>query len=262
MAWAAAEGAGGASEWVELAAKQVGFGVLAGVAVGAAGGRLLDSRAAAGAVEGVYRQLATISIAVAAFALAGVLDGNGFIAAFTAGLAFGQIARNQCSGVQDFTEDEGELLSAVTFVIFGAVLVGPMLDDLSWRTAIYVLASLTVIRIVPVVVAMARSGTFVETRLFLGWFGPRGLASILFALIVVEELDSQAGRTIFTVATWTVLASVFLHGLTANVWAGRLAHRLATEPDPMPENEPGLEMPTRRLIEPQSGQPPNERSQP
>ena len=263
LAWAAAEGAGGAGEWVELAAKQVGFGVLAGAAIGAAGGRLLDSRSAAGAVEGIYRQLATISIAAAAFALAGVLGGNGFIAAFTAGLAFGQIARNQCSGVQDFTEDEGELLSAVTFVIFGAALVGPMLDELSPRTAIYVLASLTVVRVVPVFIAMARSGTFIATRMFLGWFGPRGLASILFALIVVEQLDTPAGRTIFTVAAWTVLASIFLHGLTANAWSDRLAHRLAIEPDPMPENVPVVELPTRRSLEPRPDErPPNEQSGP
>ncbi|MGI9595652.1 MAG: cation:proton antiporter [Acidimicrobiales bacterium] len=249
LAWAAAEGAGGAGDWVELAARQVGFGVAAGVAAGAVGGRILDSRSSVDAVEGVYRQLATIAVAVAAFGLAGVLDGNGFIAAFTAGLTFGQIARHQCSGVQDFTEDEGELLSAITFVIFGAVLVGPMLDELSWQTAIYAIASLTVIRIVPVLIAMIGSGTFLETRLFLGWFGPRGLASILFALVVVEELDSPAGRTIFTVAAWTVLASVFAHGLTANAWAGRLAHRLTIETDPMPENEPAAEMPTRRVLD-------------
>ncbi len=248
LAWAASEGVGGANDWLELAAKQVGFGVFAGVAVGAVGGRILDHRAVANAVEGVYRQLATIAIAVAAFGLAGVLDGNGFIAAFTAGLMFGRIARNQCSGVQDFTEDEGELLTAITFVVFGAVLIGPMLDQLTWRTAAYALASLTIVRMIPVLIAMTGSRTFFEPRLFLGWFGPRGLASILFALVVVEELQSPAGQTIFSVASWTVLSSVFLHGLTANGWTGRLANRLATEPDPMPENEPVDEMRTRGIL--------------
>ncbi len=250
LAAAAAGGAGGAADWVGLAARQVGVGVLAGVVAGAIGGRLLDSRAVAGAVEGVYRQLATIAIAVIAFALAGVLDGNGFIAAFTAGLSFGQIARKQCTGVQDFTEDEGELLSAITFMIFGAVLVGPALDQLTWQTAVYVVASLTIVRIVPVLVALTGSGMFLETRLFLGWFGPRGLASILFALLVVEELHTTAGRTVFTVAAWTVLVSVFAHGLTANAWAGRLARRLAAETEPMPEMEPVAELPTRRRIQP------------
>jgi len=246
LAIAVADEAGSSADWVALAAKQVGFGVLAGVAVGTIGGRLLDTRVIAGAVEGIYRQLATISIAAAAFALAGLVDGNGFIAAFTAGLAFGHIARGQRAGVQDFTEDEGELLSAITFVIFGAVLVGPLLDNLTWQIAVYALASLTVVRMVPVLISMIGSGTFFETRLFLGWFGPRGLASILFALVVVEELHTPAGETIFAIAAWTVLASVFAHGITAKAWAGRLATRLAAETDPMPEMEPATEMPTRR----------------
>lgn len=237
--------AGGASDWVGLAARQVGFGVLAGVAAGVAGGWLLDRRARAGGIEGVYRQLATIGIAVAAFALAGVLDGNGFIAAFVAGVSFGRVARDQCTDVQDFTEDEGQLLSAVTFLLFGAVLVGPVLDELTWQVALYVVLSLTVVRMVPVVLSLTASGTFVETRLFFGWFGPRGLASILFALLVVEELDSEVGDTIFTVAAWTVLVSVFAHGLTSSVWAGRLARRLAAETDPMPETEPMTELATR-----------------
>lgn len=246
LAAAAAEEVGGASGWVGLAAREVGFGVLAGLAAGVLGGKLLDWRSAAGAVLGVHRQLATVAIAVAAFGLAGVLEGNGFIAAFTAGLAFGHVARAQCHGVQDFTEDEGELLSSVTFMIFGAVLVGPLLDDLSWRTALYVVASLTVIRMVPVLIAMLGSGTLMETRLFLGWFGPRGLASILFALLVLEELDSAASQSIFAVASWTVLASVFLHGLTANAWTARLSGRLAAGAAPMPETAPADELPTRR----------------
>ena len=138
---------GGSSERLGRTRRPTGRagGRLPGLVAGIVGGKLLDARATAGAVEGVYRQLATVSIAVAAFALAGLTGGNGFIAAFTAGLAFGHVARRQCSGVQDFTEDEGELLSAVTFVIFGAVLVGPVLDELSWPIAAYALGSLTVV---------------------------------------------------------------------------------------------------------------------
>ncbi|NNF56155.1 MAG: sodium:proton exchanger [Acidimicrobiales bacterium] len=245
LAVASAEAAGGASDWGELAARQIGFGILAGVAAGVIGGWLLNNRAAADQVEGVYRQLATVAIAVAAFALAGVLDGNGFIAAFVAGLAFGRVAREQCAGVQDFTEDEGELLSAITFVLFGAVLVGPVLGDLTWQIGLYALLSLTVVRIVPVVASLTGSGTFFETRLFLGWFGPRGLASILFALLVRDELHSDVGQTVFTVAAWTVLVSVFAHGLSATAWTGRLARRLNAETEPMPEMEPVPDLATR-----------------
>ncbi len=248
IALVAAEEAGGASDWLDLAARQVGLGVAAGLLAGIVGGKLLDLRATAGAVEGVYRQLATVSIAVAAFAVAGLAGGNGFMAAFTAGLAFGHVARRQCSGVQDFTEDEGELLSAVTFVIFGAVLVGPVLDELSWTTAVYALGSLTVVRMLPVLVALLGSGTLWQTRLFLGWFGPRGLASILFALLVVEGIETTAADTIFVVALWTVLASVFLHGVTASPWAGRLSRRLDAATEPMPELAPAPELPTRRRL--------------
>ncbi len=105
-----AEEAGRPGGWFELAAREVGFGVTVGLLAGIVGGKLLDSRVLAGAVEGVYRQLAAISIALVAYSAASLVDGNGFIAAFTAGLAFGHVARPHCEGVQDFTEDEGERL--------------------------------------------------------------------------------------------------------------------------------------------------------
>ncbi len=235
-----------AGDWVGLAARQIGFGLLAGVGVGVIGGWLLDQRSAAGAIEGVYRQLATVAIAAGAFGLAGLLDGNGFIAAFTAGLAFGRVARSHCDGIQDFTEDEGELLAAITFIVFGAVLAGTVIDELDWRIALYAIASLTIVRIVPSVIALIGSGTLFETRLFFGWFGPRGLATILFALVVIEELESEAGEMIFTVATWTVLFSIVAHGVSARPWAGRLARRIENEVEPMAEMEPATAFPTRR----------------
>ena len=248
LAAVVAEEVGGASDWVALAAQQVGFGLAVGLAVGILGGWLLDRRVAAGAVEGVYRQLAALSLAACAYALSSVLDGNGFIAAFVAGLAFGRVARRQCSGVQDFSEDEGELLSAVTFLIFGAVVVGPALDQLSWRVAAYVVCSLTVVRMVPVLLALLGSGTRWRTRLFLGWFGPRGLASILFAVLVADGTDSAAGETIFTIAAWTVLVSVFAHGITAAPWAGHLGRYLGDQPVPGHEMGPAPELPTRRRL--------------
>ena len=250
LAAVVAEEVGGASDWATLAAQQVGFGVAVGLAVGLLGGWLLDRRVEAGAVEGVYRQLAALSIAACAYALSSVLDGNGFIAAFVAGLAFGRVARRQCSGVQDFSEDEGELLSAVTFLIFGAVVIGPALDQLSWRVAIYVVCSLTVVRMVPVLLALLGSGTRWRTRLFLGWFGPRGLASILFAVLVADGTDSASGETIFTIAAWTVLVSVFAHGVTAAPWAGHLGRYLKDQPVPGHEMGPAPELPTRRRLAP------------
>ncbi len=246
LALAASE-AGGAG-WGEFVARQIGFGLLFGVGLGAIGGRLLNLRAVADRVEGIYRQLATIAIAAGAFASAELVEGNGFIAAFTAGLAFSHLAREHCSGIQDFTEDEGELLSAITFIVFGAVLAGPALEAVSWQILGYVALSLTVVRMAPVVLALTGTRTLVETRFFAGWFGPRGLASILFALLVLEQLDSPQTELIFDTAIWTVLVSVFAHGLTASPWATRLAARLGTAPDTQPELAPAPEMPTRRRL--------------
>lgn len=193
LAWAGAEAdAEGFGEWGAFVASQIGLGVLCGVVAGAGGAWLLRRRSVADRVEGIYRQLATISIAVAGFAAASAVDGNGFIAAFTAGLAFGHLAREQCAGAQDFTADQGELLSVVTFTIFGAALAGPALDELTWAVAGYVVLSLTVIRMAPVLLSLWRSRLLLETRVFAAWFGPRGLASILFALLVFEESKAPA----------------------------------------------------------------------
>ncbi len=250
LAVAVADGAAGAGTdgWWSLALAQVGAGVGVGVATGLVGSWLLDRRSRAGAVEGVYRQLAALGVVAAAYAGAVLLGGNGFIAAFTAGLAFGHVARGHCAHVQDFTEDEGELLTVTTFLVFGAVLVGPVLDEVTWRSAAYAVCSLTVVRLLPVLVALAGSRTLLETRLFLGWFGPRGLASILFALLVVEEVGGPTGEAVFEVACLTVLLSVALHGLSASTWSARLARRL----DEVGRAEHGAaaEMPTRRRLSP------------
>jgi NhaP-type Na+/H+ or K+/H+ antiporter len=232
--------------WLRFALEQVGFGVASGLVIGAAGAVVLRRAAEAGAIEGVFRQLATIAVAVGAYAGASLLDGNGFMAAFVAGLAFGHLAGPECSDVQEFTQDEGELLTVITFGVFGAALAGPLLDDITWEIGLYAVLSLTVVRMVPVLVAMAGTGTTLETRLFAGWFGPRGLASILFALLVSEELSGPGVDTVVTTVVATVLLSVYAHGATASPWATRLAGRLAGMDEDTPEMAPATEMPTRR----------------
>lgn len=246
LAITATETGTGVANWGLFVAQQIGLGTLAGVLVGLLGGWLLDRLVRAGRVVGVYRQLAAIAVAVAAFTGASVVGGNGFVAAFVAGLAFGQVARDQSEHVQDFTEDEGQLLEAVTFLVFGAVLAAPVLGSLTWQIGLYVVVSLTVVRMLPVVIALAWSGTRFETRLFIGWFGPRGLASILFALLVLEQVTGAVGDTVSSVAVWTILVSVFAHGATASPWAARLARRLQGAPASAPEMVTVDEMPTRR----------------
>ncbi len=229
--------------WVLFAVRQIGFGVVAGAAVGSAGGRLIDVATRRGWTEGTWRQLATLAVGIAAFAVAEILGGNGFVAAFAAGVAFGFAARGHCEAAADFAEDEGQLLALITFLFFGATLAAPVLDDLSWRLAVYALLSLTVIRMLPVALSLLGLGLERPTVAFLGWFGPRGLASILFGLAVVAEAELPHTETIIATITWTVLGSVALHGLTSVPLASRYSGWFASMAH-------GAEMPEGADVEP------------
>ena len=244
LALAAAEG-GGFDVWGAFVAKQIGFGLAAGLVCGLGAGWILQHSSMAGRVEGVYRQLGVLSIAAAAYAGAELLDGNGFVAAFVAGLAFGRVARAECHEIVDFTEDEGQLLTAATFLIFGALFAGSALAEVTWSSVLYAVLSLLVIRTLAVLIALWRSGALVHTRFFIGWFGPRGLASILFALLVVDEIEGPAADTIFVTATLAILISIVAHGVSANPWTARLAARLSTTHESQPEMLDAPEMPTR-----------------
>jgi NhaP-type Na+/H+ or K+/H+ antiporter len=253
LALAAAEDElGSTSFWLEFAGKQIGLGVLVGIGVGGTGAWLIKQAVAAGRIDGLYRQLGTLAVGVAAFGGAEALEGNGFIAAFTAGLATGTITRGTCSDIIDFSEDEGQLLALLTFLVFGATIAAPALDELTWQIGLYAAASLTLVRMVPVAVSLTGAHLRPATVGFLGWFGPRGLASILFGLFVLEEAALTNGDQIYLVVTWTVLLSVLLHGLTAaplsNRYGARLAAARATMPSgtSMGEDVPAAEFPTRQ----------------
>jgi NhaP-type Na+/H+ or K+/H+ antiporter len=206
---------------VGLLASQIGLAVFVGTAIGWSGGYLLDRFSSRGLVDGVMRQLATLAIGVGAFTLAEVVGGNGFVAAFVAGVAFGVAAREHCAGAYDFAADEGELLTLVTFLLFGVAVVGQAFDNLSWATVIYVVASLTVVRLIPVAISLIGAGLRLPTIWFIGWFGPRGLASILFGVFLLEESGVPISDSIFGVVVWTVLISVVAHGATAPVLSRR-----------------------------------------
>ncbi len=229
-----------ADYWVTFAAKQIGYGTLVGIGVGLVGGWLVQRATASGWMDGTFRQLAVLSLAIGAFFGAEEIDGNGFIAAFVAGMVVGNVTREACSGIFEFTEDEGQLLALITFMIFGGAFVGPTLDELTWEVAVYAVLSLTLIRMVPVALAFTGAGLRRDTVAFVGWFGPRGLASIVFGLLVLESADVPANEEIFTVVTWTVLVSVFAHGLSAVPLSrvyGRRMEAAAEEPG-MAEMEP------------------------
>jgi len=243
-----------ASEWITFGTLQVTLGPLAGLAVGYAGGRLIDNAAGAGRMTRAFQGLAALAVALASFALAEIIGGNGFIAAFVAGLTVGNVHRGVCAYLFDFVEEEGQLLTLFTFFLFGAVMVPQVIGDATPSVILYAIASLTSVRMLPVVISLLGSGINPPTWLFLGWFGPRGLASILFALLVLGENESHQASLIMATVVTTVFLSVLLHGVTAAPaarWYSRLAARMGN----CEETQPVTEIPTRfRDSEPKPGQ--------
>ena len=233
--------------WIEFALKQIGFGLLVGTGVGLAGAWLVERSTHRGWIGHSFQRLAIVAIAVLAFALAESIDGNGFIAAFIAGLSVGNVTRHHKGKLLDFSEQEGELLALLTFMIFGGAFLGAALDELTWRIALYAVLSLSIIRFVPVAVSLIGMRLQRDTVAFLGWFGPRGLASIVFGLLVLETTEIAGREEIFLVAVWTILLSVVAHGLTAQPgarWYGARAEAMAEEPG-MPEMVEVEELPVR-----------------
>ncbi len=210
-----------AGEWLGFALRAVGLGVVVGAAVGLLGGAVLLWAERRGWLLGLYAQLATLALALLAYSAATLVGGNGFVAAFVAGLAFGARTHGTPGDSWgEYTEDTGQLLAALSFFVFGNLLVVTYATGLTWQIALYALLALVVVR--PAAVAVALVGAHLRplTVGFLGWFGPRGLASILFGLLVLEEQLVGADE-LFGLITWTVLASVVLHGATAATGARR-----------------------------------------
>ena len=230
-----------------FALEQIGFGLLVGVGVGLIGGVLVDRSARRNWLDPTFQHIAMLACALLAFWLAGVLDGNGFIAAFIGGLVVGNVARDLGEELFHFAEEEGQLLALLTFMVFGGAFVGPRLDDLTWQIALYAVLSLTLVRMLPVALSLLDVRFQPDTLAFIGWFGPRGLASIVFGLLVVETEGLGGGEEIFLIVTWTVLLSVYAYGLTAEpaaLWYGRRSEAMAEIPG-LPEMAPVPEMRTR-----------------
>ena len=204
----------GGGALVDLA---VGVGV--GVAVGLGTAVLLTIGSRRHWLIAGGRRLAVLAAALGSFEVAGVLDGNGFIAAFVAGVAFGAGADPEVVEVEhtvELPELLGELMALVVWFLFGAVLVPVAVDGFSVEMLAYALLSLTLVRLVPVALALIGSGLDRGTVLFVGWFGPRGLASVVFALLAVEELgETPVVDFAVGAVALTVLLSVVLHGVSA-----------------------------------------------
>jgi len=228
IAVAGAETAGhAASTGPGRAVAELALGVLIGAFVGGAGGFLVKEARRRGWVEGGFAGSAILALAVCAYACALALHGNGFIAAFVGGLAFGAAGGRRAERLMPFVEETGALVSLLVWLAFGAVAVVPAFESLTWQTVVYAVLSLTLIRMAPVAVALIGGRLGRTAVAFVGWFGPRGLASVVFALIALEDLGQHAAGPAVSVITFTVLLSVIAHGATADPLARRCGPRIA-----------------------------------
>jgi sodium/hydrogen antiporter len=225
---------------------ELALGIVIGVVVGGGGGMLINAARRRGWMAEGFAGSAVLALAVCAYASALAVHGNGFIAAFIGGLAFGTTSGPRGTPLVPFVEEAGALVSLLVWLAFGAVAVAPAFDNLTWQSVVYAVLSLTVIRMIPVAVALAGAHLGWPTVSFVGWFGPRGLASVVFALLALEDLGVTAATPAVTVITITVLLSVIAHGVTAEPLAARYAAAVARAAAG-PANAECPELPVRKL---------------
>jgi NhaP-type Na+/H+ or K+/H+ antiporter len=237
-------GGADAGEWIRFGAMQVTLGPVVGIATGYLGARLLDTAVERGWVNSAFQGIGILALALFTYAAAELIGGNGFIAAFLGGMVFGKTIRHPCTFLFDFMETEGTLLVLITFFIFGAALLPEGLAHLNLPVLLYAVLSLTLIRMIPVAVSLLGTGLRLPTTLFLGWFGPRGLASILFVLLILEEAEVVHRAELLSITIATVALSALVHGLSAAPLAKRFA-RMVARMGECQEMRPATEMPLR-----------------
>jgi NhaP-type Na+/H+ or K+/H+ antiporter len=221
--------AGDAGPWtlaVKLVAEEIGIGLLIGVGLTFVAARLLKLAWHRKWLTHTWIQVPVVALALACFAVAQSLGGSGFIAAFSGGLLFGSLTKDLRDEFLLAAEGTGDTLALVTWVIFGSAVVGQAVGNFTWLILLYSVLSLTIIRMLPVFLSLAGSDIDTEGKLFIGWFGPRGLASIVFAVIVVNSDLPDTGPLAMTVAC-TIILSIIAHGITANPWARAYGERRA-----------------------------------
>jgi NhaP-type Na+/H+ or K+/H+ antiporter len=229
---------------VSIVFEEIGYGIAGGIAAGVVAAALVVHARRRGLMADSSLPIVPVAAAALAYGIAAPLGGSGFIAAFVGGLCFGALAGRETETAAPFNERLGDLLNSVTFLAFGAILLGPALGDIDWRVALYAVASLTAVRMLPVVLALLGTGARRPTVAFVGWFGPRGLASIVFAVILVEEAQLPHVSTLLLTTYVTVGLSVFLHGATAAALSRRYARWYEAHPRDAPppmESAPAIE---------------------
>ena len=213
---------------LKLVAQEIGIGLGVAVVFSLVGVKLISICVQRDWFTDVWIQIPVVTLALACFATAQTLHGSGYIAAFVGGLLFGHFAKEHTHKLVMAGEGIAELLAMLTWVMFGEAAVGQSWAGMTLDVVIYSLLSLTLIRMLPNVIALTGTGEKLETKLFLAWFGPRGLASIVFCIIVINA-DLPSESVLVSTVVCTVTLCVIAHGLTANAWAKGIGRRLKSE---------------------------------
>lgn len=211
---------GGNYPALTLLAEELGIGLLVGLVLVTLTIYLLRYALAQNWLTPTWMQIPVVALSITCFATAQYIGGSGFIAAFCGGLLFGYLMGDEKEKLIHAAEGTGDTFALITWVLFGAAVVGRSIMHLSWPIVGFTVLSLTAIRMLPIFLSLLGTGVTTEGKWFLGWFGPRGLASIVFAIIVIDA-DLPHGETITTVVALTVVLSIILHGVSAKPWASR-----------------------------------------
>ncbi len=242
----------GPGYWIGLALAQIGFGVLAGAIIGFLGGRFIEWGQHSGWMSKEFQKISILALALLAFGVAELVGGNGFIAAFVMGVTAANTTRKEDTEMlYEYAEVEVQGLMLLTFmVVFGAVMLPLALDHFTGAMLLYAILSLAMIRFLSVLVSMIGTRVRPVTTAFLGWFGPRGVASILYIFTVLEE-DLADEALIYNVVMLTVLISIFVHGITAAPgakWYAKIVEAVVTSEGTEMKEVP--EMPVRAISDP------------
>jgi NhaP-type Na+/H+ or K+/H+ antiporter len=248
LALAIGEAEGVTELFLRSALLEIAIAVVVAIAVGLLGGWLFRLAEEKGWSTSTALQIGGLALALTAFSGSTAAGGNGFIAAFVAGLLFGHMVRDHAHEIVEFTEVGGTLLSLFVWTLFGVSVVLALLQDFNLRALLFAILALTLMRMLPVFIAMTGSGLRKDTVAIMGWFGPRGLASVVFTLMAIEAYHHVGLEpdTLTAAAGWTILLSVFLHGMTAQPLANWYARRLEGAPATSPEFLEAPELVLRR----------------
>lgn len=245
--------AGGESDsatyWLSFTTEQILFGIAVGLAIGYIGSKSMVKSLQRQWMNHSFEDLAVLGLSILAYTSAEIVGGNGFIAAFTAGLTVGFVGTESLLGcLHEFGEAEGQLLTLISFLLFGAVVVIPSITSADWQVWLYAISSLTVSRMLGVAIALKGLKLQLDSTLFIGWFGPRGIASIVYGLLIVDKGNLPGSQLMFTTMVVTVSISVFAHGLTAFPGVKWYANRISDKEhlhDRMPEMKSVTELAVR-----------------